>query len=353
MKRFVIISVIAFLIISAVCFAPHTKLFWQIALTHVLEKHGYTVKKCTFGDFNLNGYTEATFKAVMLDISKAGREYDITAPGVHLIADKPLTKIVAEITDAAVKTDGFSLERLYTTLTAKRHGRKWAIEAPLKIKSAQAAGYHWSDISATLLTELSNVQIESIKSSFYNGQMQGKIVLESFETFEYSIDLTFKSVDLKSLSAANEAVFGQVSGVMDGQVMARIRGKRILDLNGNFDAPGGGEMRAVFLRFIMDYLPKNTQEQKMFAVMINENRMVPLNRFRVSLNRTSQDRTSVNFDLESRQLNLKPNITIDLNNSDAIGVYGIIQGLKAAMMKDFLGLEKQLKQFEVQSKGVK
>jgi hypothetical protein len=174
------------------------------------------------------------------------------------------------------------------------------------------------------------LEIEPVTGRFGGGRIDGKILLETKEDLHYHMNLKFKDLNLDELAQVNPAVFGKVKGVMDGTIALQGTANSVSLVDGSFTATRGGKVNASLLSQIVTYIPVSQQRDRLEALIASDG-LVDLDRFNVDIKSVSDKKLSLNFDLESQPLNIKPNITLDIN-LDA-GILSLINNMKSLMPK--------------------
>ena len=180
------------------------------------------------------------------------------------------------------------------------------------IKAVHWLGYAASDINGEFITDQQKIVIQPLKAGIYGGDVDAEIVLEYPKNVAYSIKAKFAQVDTKQLEMINASFFSNMKGKIDGDLEFRGDSSGINNIQGSLWSSQGGEIKAVLLKPLLDYLPQSTQKKDL-DLLIKEQKNIPLDTAVFKIISWEDEKIKTRIDLESKKFNLDIGVPLDVN----------------------------------------
>lgn len=321
MKKLFIFGVASLLIIfgALVCIVQTPKLMAQIVKELVnTNQDDFVIKNLAFED---SGFLSDKTGVYRIQNMTADVYLKGDSNGIDLSARQILVK---DIFSAAIKgkalegaVEGLDISNKEMSLfqadfNVKIHIRNLqTFNAILSAKKFQWQDYELGNISSTLEISSEQIAFKDFYCDFYDGVLNGKIVLETQNPLTYHMEIFLEDVDAVKLKEA-QAVFDNIRGRLSGVMLIQGTPDAIESISGSVKAKEGGEVKAVLLQPILQYVPMPEQKKQLEAIIAKGGR-IPLEVAKVDLSSIENDKITMHFILKSREYNLDLNLTIQLN----------------------------------------
>ncbi len=191
-------------------------------------------------------------------------------------------------------------------------GKLQQFQGTLKVEDAAYDLYGFKDIEAILVADPRQLRLNDLKAQAYGGAVTGEILLDYVPRIAYSIALDLERIDLLKLQTVNPEVFSQVEGLVSGNVQVGGNEKSVTRLQSSLQMPQGGKIQAKWLGPVATYIPLGPQKSQLEG-LIKVDGQVPVEKASVTLQNLTAEKATALMVINSRQLNLNINLTLDVN----------------------------------------
>jgi hypothetical protein len=282
--------------------------FWKIVLGRYLAPYDVKVESVAFDRWRYRQYPLDFVHGLRLELVRQGKPWKLRASGLQVRTGSrgefSLFVRGLEFNDGAHRCSDGDLRFNQTG------ARGW--NSQFSARQCVSQGFVFTDILAGAQGDKDVFALPGVRAGFYGGRVAGNFRLDKQEPFSYIINISLENVNLVQMASVNEAVFGQVSGSLQGELSVRGRGGRLDGIDGRFNIPQDGAVRAFLLKNLVDYLPARSQRAE-FDKLVAIGGMVPLDRAEARVKSIDERSLSLGFDLESRRYNIRPQVTVDIN----------------------------------------
>ena len=219
-------------------------------------------------------------------------------------------KITVSFPEAHLKANTAQLPRISFKAPLTFSGRKWRItDGNVSIDSLALKGMVLTGLQAWLNGNEELLTADPWTFKWAGGNISGDLTA-SKETYKIHADVT--QVDLSEIARMKSAIFGPMHGHINGRIEIEWEAGKIRALKGYWDAPSGVEMRAVFLKLLLPYLPPSAQKNILTDLIVHD-AVVFFDHADVYMTSPQSDLMEFEIKLLSQKLNLNIDLKIDLN----------------------------------------
>jgi len=319
MKVFIILMVFFLVLGIGIFFLLQSEGMVEKFLPRWINHHveSITVKELKVHRLDFDFPSDLTVESIQLIIDYEKESFSISLDQLrierltHLVFSPHTLKFV--INGLSVQSEDFNLKNVDTIIEVFFEDDRFKnISGVLKISEGDIRNCYFSDLYTIITGDTENITFNDVEADFYNGNIQGKIVLEYDDILVYNIFLLFEEIDLVRLRDFNSTLFSKVKGRMNGDFAMSGDVVNMRSLKAQFNISKGGYLKAVLLAPLLDYIPKSTQRRKLQQLM-GTNADIPIETAKFSLESISEDRFESSVDLESQQFNLDVDLKLDIN----------------------------------------
>lgn len=217
-------------------------------------------------------------------------------------------KTTVDLSGAQVESDSAQVRGISAKATVTMASGQWEIlDGDLQAASASAQGIVLSDLKAKISGNENMLSAYPWSAQWAGGSLNGRLTVSPGN---YTIEMQVAQVDLSRIAQSLK----DIHGLLDGAVEITLqKGTNAIDgLNGNITAVKGAELQAVFLKPILNYIPRSTQREFLQG-LIAQNANVFFDQVDVDLESVERDSLTLFIKLLSKKLNLDLAVTVDLN----------------------------------------
>jgi hypothetical protein len=307
-----ILIVFVFIFLSAALFygALNSHFAWEWGIKKAVyykwHSSGLSVKTIKVNKPKFD-FKELTFKAIEMDLKIKDTIYPITLEGIDIIRGDQ--KIRARINVLAIKAIGgeIKMASLNAELTQVQNVQQWMGQAV----QVSFAPYECGDLDFTVQSHDKTSDIR-FNAQCYEGKIEGGIVLDYVKMLSYAGHVNMESFNLDALEKANPEIFSKMNGRLTGGFLLDGKESRIENFDSNIKIDSNGEIKAVLLEPLLNYIPQSTQ-RKDLELLIQQDGNVPLELAKVTLKKLTAEQMSSEINLASKKLNLNTNLTVEIN----------------------------------------
>jgi hypothetical protein len=325
-KFILIILLFAFLSAALLYGALNSSFAWEWAIKKMVhykwQAIGLSVSKVNVKKPAFN-FKQLTFSEMDMDVQLKEAKYPVSMDVIKVTRTDQ--KIIIQIDHLLMKMTAGEIESKFLTanLSQDKTTQKWMGDA----ETISFAPYECDKFNFTVQSQKKISEIR-FDAACYEGKIEGGIVLDYVKMLTYTGHVNVDNVDLDALEKVNPDVFSKMNGRMTGGFILDGKESNIYNFESNVKIHSNGEIKAVLLEPLLNYIPQSTQRKDLEA-LIKEDGNVPLELARVTLKKLTADQMSSEINLGSKKLNLNTNLTVEIN------VEGGIKNLYQHLM-DFL-----------------
>lgn len=315
------LAVIALLAAGAVFYLARKPFFYRWLATAALEEN-FDAVQVEIKEVKADFPSSLAFGGITLELKKGSEAYRLAA-GRTAAAFKWRKRAwqgaIIEARDVDLQGAGVRFDggKVYLDAVAGDAGLASAAGA-VSFKKIEAYGYGCSSARGDVRGSFAapgkeELVIDNLDLLCYGGSVRGKVKSIGLKDIAYNVVLKITGIDLDELGRDVQGIKGQVKGRLTGDVILSGEIGAAPVIKAAFAADHGGAVKAALLQYLTQYLPANSAQHKELAKRIAEDSMVALDSAALTLNSVSDKQAEVNFDLYSKELNLKPNVTVSVN----------------------------------------
>ena len=209
------------------------------------------------------------------------------------------------------------------------------------IQNVEVLAYQISQVASAINGNGQEIRIQDMTADFYNGKVQGHILLEYRRDFPYSIELKFTDVDLKRLQETDRVAAAQIEGMAKGMIDITGDRRQIRSLATDITVEKDAKIRAALLDFLSQYIPPSRDRQD-FDLLVKTNGMLPLELASVDLKSVQEKKFSGTIHLHSRKLNVNLNLPLDINTDGGVAALFSSNDLVAQIFQNLKNLKEEV-----------
>lgn len=153
--------------------------------------------------------------------------------------------------------------------------------------------------------------LSNLTAKVYGGTLSGGGWTGLVQPAAYDFTLDAKSIDCTELEQALGGFFRELGGKLSGRLHVAGAGRRVEVFDTAWDMPSGGAVGAELLSSLTDYLPDSAQKKRI-DFLIRSGGKLAVESFRFTLKNDSPQQLSGLLGIESREANLKLNVTHEI-----------------------------------------
>jgi hypothetical protein len=185
--------------------------------------------------------------------------------------------------------------------------------------------YALKPIKSDFKGTLSHWELSNIQSRFYQGSIQGSIMMDLKPKMRYTLQAQIEQVDLEVLASANPSAFKDMRGKVSGSISGKASAKTLQELKIDLRIPGGYIPSNILGILARGFLPEGVLRQPFDRALENQ--------VSIPFESASVFVEMVGAEIYKAKVNiLSPKASIDLNTSYDInmdgGPYEILSVLK-------------------------
>jgi len=217
--------------------------------------------------------------------------------------------------NVTIKTRDLSVKNFSVILGSKP---KQAVPAGFGSVSAERITlqkkYDLKEISA-IITSLDPLILKPVAAHFLKGHLHSEIQFEP-KIKKLSVTGNLENADMTQIADFAGKQFQNAKGTFQGAFKVEILENRLSLVEINLESPRGGEMNAELFRIFVDYLPSNADKERI-SKLIQAKSTVPYEDARLTLKNVSDKSFSGKFIFESKTMNVRLDIELEINFEDA------------------------------------
>ncbi len=180
----------------------------------------------------------------------------------------------------------------------------------LSIQRLEFQQYTLSDLSADVEADaVHRLSLNHLDAGAYHGRLKGAIYMDYLPQLSYSIKALIIDLDIEELAKVNADLWGNMKGIVQGEIEARADLKGINEFKGHLSTSKGGQVKALVLQYLAQYMP----QRQILEALIKDNADVFLEKADLNFLSVSDKKVSLKLAMMSAKLNLNMNIDFDIN----------------------------------------
>lgn len=276
-----------------------------------------TLKELTIAGQQFVFPERLSFTGVKLKIASGQENYAI---GIASLEIGGLEDVFASKVSLPVKAAGVSLEHKDIRFSSAEITGAIALKAlkfenwqgTLAIPEIEAYRYKVGNVHSVVSGTVQGITFHGIKADFYEGKIVGNINVDWTKEMRYQSEIKFEAIDLNALREVDDAIYGQIEGVVQGTMSLAGTSKAFDALGFKAQITKNGRLKAALLKFILPYIPRTEDSAKLLDLMKVPGSKVPVEIARMDLQTVDEHKISGLVKLGVGRLNLDLNLPIDI-----------------------------------------
>lgn len=318
-RRFFKYSLIFFIFLFSVMFAFSLVIFFSpIALQRVLTFGANQIlgdqAVCRFEiqEQQIHWPSKIIFKGVSFSLIQDENLYDIYFQNIQVSEFWNFLSsgegITLQLTGGEFKASDFFLSRVNAYLVSQEI-HKW--EGLVFLKKIKGQEFQLTDVKTRIAINSQKVVFSELYAKAYAGELEGSLDISFSPEISYEVDVMFEGLDAEDMENLNFAVFSQVRGLLYGSGNIQGISRSVENIQIRAYLKDGGKIQARAFEPLLAYLPRSV-EKKQIQQAIFDNRLIDVNDAQIYLASRGSEVVSTQIQLNSRQLNLDVNLTVDI-----------------------------------------
>lgn len=222
----------------------------------------------------------------------------------------PARNIKFNIKGLSVSSDQLELRDAAASLTMPLSTR--VARGPVSVSSFTFDPYQVTDLKARAVVSGEEIELNDITAEGYGGRVQGQVILDLEPQVPFLAQVNFEGVELSEMQDVHPEFFSKLAGPVNGRMILLGETGHLRSLDVDLKTVGGGKVSASVLKRLIEYIPDGFQQQQFEAIDAAGGNVL-LETAEVKIKSVSEEQVKADILFASRQLNVKVDLTLDLN----------------------------------------